>query len=263
MQTFLASLTYPVNLSLCVFACGALALLLRRWRMGGALVVFALAWSLMWSVPWCSDRLRASLERRHAIVMVEDLPEADAIVVLGGGSYRAWKNRSELRPERLKSSRLAAGARAWLAGRAPVIVLSGGGDEGRSEAGTMATAIAMLGVPPSALILEKRSIDTRGNARETAAVMQQRGMRSALLVTSSLHMPRALLLFRQTGLEVIAVPVPEPATGGDGIRRWLPARSALWRSGRALKEYAGLAAAQAEAAMNGNLNQDDRRAETR
>jgi hypothetical protein len=52
-------------------------------------------------------------------------------------------------------------------------------------------------------------------------------------------MPRASLWFRDAGIAVtpVAVPEPSPRTGGA---RWLPSRAALWRSGRALKEYAGL-----------------------
>ena len=67
-------------------------------------------------------------------------------------------------------------------------------------------------------------------------------MKRVLLVTSSLHMPRASLLFRQAGLEVLAVPVPEPANRATWRQRWFPSRRALWRSGRAWKEYAGLMA---------------------
>ena len=67
-------------------------------------------------------------------------------------------------------------------------------------------------------------------------------MQRVLLVTSSLHMPRASLLFRQAGVEVVTVPVPEPSNRDTWRQRWFPSRRALWRSGRAWKEYAGLLA---------------------
>lgn len=244
------SLTYPFNLSLWLLALGALALLLRRRRLGGALVAFALAWSGLWSVPQFSDWLRAPLERRYPVVAEADLPRADAIVVLGGATHYGWLQREDVRPEQLKSSRLAAGARAWLARRAPVIVLSGGGENGHSEARRMAEAIARLGVPASALVLEERSRNTRDNARFTAKLAERRGMHRVLLVTSSLHMPRAILLFRQAGIDAVPVPVPEGAAGVRWHERWLPTRRALWRSGRAFKEYAGMIAVIAGLNMN-------------
>lgn len=236
---FLVYLTFPLNLSLWLIPCGIVAWAVR-WRMlGGALLVFALAWSSLWSVPQISDWLRAPLERQHPVVEEAVLPEVDAIVVLGGGT---------LRPERLQSSRLAAAARAWLAGRAPIVILSGGGGRngsgrGPSEANRMASAIVSLGVPSSALVLEDRSRDTEQNASFTAELARQRGIRKVLLVTSSLHMPRASLLFSEAGFDVVPVPVPEGLIRQGWADRWIPTRRALWRSGRALKEYVGLLAA--------------------
>ena len=241
---FLVSLTYPPTLSLWVGLCGLLLMILRWRKTAVALCSFALLWSLLWSVPVVSDWLRGTLENRDPIMDEAALPRADAVVVLGGGNDYAWLDRAQVHPDQLEGSRLAAGARAWLAGRARVIVLSGGGGGGNgdSEAYRMAEAIARLGVPASALMLEEHSRDTRDNARNTTAMLRSRGMKRVLLVTSSLHMPRASLLFRQAGLEVLAVPVPEPANRATWRQRWFPSRRALWRSGRAWKEYAGLMA---------------------
>jgi uncharacterized SAM-binding protein YcdF (DUF218 family) len=104
----------------------------------------------------------------------------------------------------------------------------------------MAKAMARFGIPASALLLEERSRDTRDNAAFTAVLAKEHGMKRVLLVTSALHMPRASLLFRNAGVDVVPVSVPEPESTRLGWQQWLPSRSALWRSGRALQEYAGL-----------------------
>ena len=236
-------LTYPIALSTCLLLAGLIALVARRRAIGAGLVAVALAWSVAWSIPHLSDGLRHTLEDQHPVRAEASLPRVDAIVVLGGGENYDWLGDSPyIDPDDLGSSRIAAGARAWLAGRAPVIILSGGraGPGGHSEADRMAGAIERLGVPHSALLLEQRSRDTRDNARFTAAIARQRGIRRIALVTSSLHMPRARLLFRDAGLDVVAVPVPERAARSHWTQRWMPSRLALWRSGRALKEYTGL-----------------------
>jgi uncharacterized SAM-binding protein YcdF (DUF218 family) len=238
---FVATLTDPLILSLWLVACGILALAIHRRVLGGALLAVAIGWSLLWSIPQISDWLRAPLERQHAVVEATALPKADAIVVLGGG---------KVRPDQLTSSRLSAAVHAWFAGRARTVILSGGGARsGRrrvhSEADRMASAIASLGVPASALVLEDRSTSTEENALFTARLARPRGIHRVLLVTSSLHMPRASLLFREAGLDVIPVAVPEGSVESGWVDRWLPSRRALWRSGRALKEYAGLLALHA------------------
>jgi uncharacterized SAM-binding protein YcdF (DUF218 family) len=243
LQSFVASLAYPLALSLFLLGVGAVLLLLRRRKVATMLAVFAMGWSLVWSIPQASDWLRGHLEFHYPKVNEESLPKADAIVVLGGGQYYGWLKKRNVRLEDLESSRVAAGARAWLAGRAPVIILTGGKTGRISEAQRMADAINQLGVPDSALLLEERSRSTRDNAQFTAALAKPRGVRTVLLVTSGLHMPRAVLLFREAGFHVVPVPVPERARRMSWLRSWLPSPSALWRSGRAMKEFAALAAA--------------------
>lgn len=246
---FLVTLTYPPFLSLFVVLCGGVAWLVRWRRLAKLLMFLAFGWSLLWSIPQFAAWLRAPLEQRYPQVEASALPRADAIVVLGGGSY-AWLHRAEIRLEDLDNSRLATGARAWLSGRAPVLILSGGrGGSGRSEAALMAAAIARLGVPASAVMLEERSRDTHGNAVFTAELAGRHGIRRVLLVTSSLHMPRASHWFRAAGLQVLPVPVPEPRPDGGWKQRWIPSSAALWRSGRAWKEYAGLLEAHLETAF--------------
>ncbi len=243
MQDLAVALTYPPTLSLWLVLTALALIVARRRKLGAALISLGVAWSALWSVPIASDALRGLLERRYpAIADAASLPTADAIVVLGGGHY-GWLDRPEVDARALKYSRVAAGARAWRAHRAPLVILSGGGGGGKgSEARRMADAMERLGVPASALLLEERSRDTRDNAEYTAAIARRHGLRRLLLVTSSLHMPRASLLFREAGIEVVPVPVPEGAPLCGWKQRWLPSRGALWRSGRAWKEFAGLLA---------------------
>ncbi|WP_159016110.1 YdcF family protein [Cognatiluteimonas profundi] len=252
LHKLLVTLTYPLALSAVLLALALVVLLLRQRKLAVAFGAMALGWSLLWSVPAFSDWLRQSLERRHPVVAEATLPRADAIVVLGGGSYE-WTARPDVGPDDLVHSRLAAGARAWLGGRAPIIILSGGrGRPGHTEADLMAQAIGRLGIPASALLLEQHSRNTRDNAVFTAQLARQHGVHRVLLVTSSLHMPRASLLFRDAGVEVVPVSVPEPEFAPmDWEQRWLPTRSALWRSGRALKEYAGLLDVKIENRVDG------------
>ncbi len=245
LRDFAVSLTYPLTLTLVLLAIAAL-LWWWKWRgLATVAAVVALGWSALWSLPAASETLRGHLENRYPFVRdSRTLPEADAIVVLGGGYGYSWMQREDVHPDELESSRLAAGARAWRAGRAPIIILSGGGQGSITEARRMADAIVRLGVPSSALVLEERSHDTDDNARYSMALMKRESPR-VLLVTSALHMPRASYLFEQAGAEVTPVAVPEGRSRTHGVKRWLPSPRALWRSGRAFKEYLALMAAHA------------------
>lgn len=246
-------LTYPLALSACLLLGALLALALRRRGWAAALVAVAFGWSALWSVPRMSDALRMSLESANPATTVQALPRVDAIVVLAGGGGYARMDRAGLDLDDMHdSSRIAAGARAWFAGRAPVVILSGGvGPPRHREADNMARVITRLGVPRASLLLEDRSHSTRENAGYTARLARERGIHRVVLVTSAIHMPRASLLFRQAGLEVVPLAVPERPDRNGWQERWLPSRSALWRSGRAFKEYAGLIGARVAAPVAG------------
>jgi len=237
-----AWLTEPVHTSAVALALAALVWLLHWRRCAFALAALALAWSLLWSMPAAAAALRDSLQGGYRGQSAEGLPQADVIVVLGGGIGRVsgFAGGDADAPE-LAGNRVAAAARAFHAGRAPAILLSGGpsaSTRGVSEARIMADALVELGVPRDALTLEEASRDTRGNAELSARIAAERGWRRAILVTSALHMPRALQWFQRAGLPALplAPDVPAAAVGEP----WSPSQQALDDSAQALREYAGL-----------------------
>lgn len=127
------ALTYPPYFSLLLLGLGLVAWLLRSRRGFVFLAGAGLAWSALWSIPACSDWLRLSLERQHPLVDERRLPEAGAIVVLGGGMHSAGWNAAASRrtncaaaasrPARGRSSPVA---RLWSFSRA-----AGEGDTAR------------------------------------------------------------------------------------------------------------------------------------
>ena len=105
------------------------------------------------------------------------------------------------------------------------MLLSGGALEGDvSEARGMAHAIRQQGVPETALILENSSRTTYENAAMTEDQLKARGIGKILLVTSALHMPRAMAAFAKQGVVAIAAPAPPqivPPTDGS-LSLWVP-----------------------------------------
>jgi uncharacterized SAM-binding protein YcdF (DUF218 family) len=137
---------------------------------------------------------------------------AEAIVVLG----------CRLKPDGTASPalarRVARGIALFQQGAAPLLVLSGGGAGTAPEAEIMRRIALAAGVPEAALLVEPRSRNTLENARETARLLTARGLRSILLVSDRIHLPRASLLFRHAGLKVAgrAAP-PSPALSREAM----------------------------------------------
>jgi uncharacterized SAM-binding protein YcdF (DUF218 family) len=123
-----------------------------------------------------------------------------AVIVLGAGLVRG-----QVTP--LLASRLTAGRKAYErsrgAGRAPVIVVSGGqgSDEARSEAAAMAEYLVAAGVPASDVVQEDRSRTTAQNLDFTQQILAERQITgSVTVVTSNFHAFRAATLMRRSGI---------------------------------------------------------------
>jgi uncharacterized SAM-binding protein YcdF (DUF218 family) len=116
---------------------------------------------------------------------------AEAIVVLGCRSSARLRRRVE------------RGARTYRDGAAPLLLLSGGGGGCEAEAHSMRRLALAAGVPESALLLETQSGNTLGNAVECARLLRERGLQRVVLVSDRTHLPRAALLFRRAGLDVV------------------------------------------------------------
>ncbi len=230
--------------TVCCLTCLALLLAWRR-RLSSSkmLGTMALVWLWLWSMPVTSHWLASQIEGQFSQVPMASVPHAQAIVVLGGTVSPPSGRSTEINLGR--AGRVWYAARLFHAGKAPLVLLSGGGDLERqafSEARAMAIFMHDLGVPAQALVLEETSRNTRENAAFSAALLKARGIDNILLVTSALHMPRALALFKAQGLEV--TPAPTDFEAGQeppsGLLAWLPDAGALNGSALAMKELVGL-----------------------
>jgi uncharacterized SAM-binding protein YcdF (DUF218 family) len=224
---------------------GVLALLLaaRGWpRLARGIGSAAVAWMWLWATPAVSTALLMQLEGVYPPLPLAAIPAASAAVVLGGAISPPSATRPF--PDLHESSdRVWHAARLYHAGKAPLLVLSGGSNPDitpYSEAQAMQMLLHDLGVPDSAMLLEGASRTTQQNAEFSAALLKQRGVQDVLLVTSAMHMPRAKSLFETTGLRVlpVAIDYTGPVALG-GWAAWLPDAGALEGSGRAFKEIVG------------------------
>lgn len=82
------------------------------------------------------------------------------------------------------------------------LLFTGGRGEGmkRSEAQAARQWALRRGVPPARILLEERSRTTRQNLLEAREVMRSAGVRSALVVSDPLHLPRAMRMAKDLGL---------------------------------------------------------------
>ena len=230
-------LLFPLNLILpCAFG-----LLLRpRWpRTGLALSAGTLILLVIFSTNAGAWLLLQPLEKQNAALSLAD-HQAQAIVVLSGArtaNAPEYDNRDI--PGAMTLIRLQYGARLQRLTHLPLLV-SGGrpGGETEAEAQLMARYLEQE-LSTSVQWQEDQSNNTAENAAYSAAMLRQAGVTRILLVTDAIHMPRAAMVFRQTGLEVTPAPTHFLSRKPLSPMDFLPAGEGLRRSNYALHEWVG------------------------
>ncbi|RCJ34079.1 hypothetical protein A6770_17255 [Nostoc minutum NIES-26] len=240
---------YPLGLaSLSLIV--ALVTLWKRPRIAAGAIALALTVLLLCSNGWVAKSLVRSLEWQN--LSVAQMPNAEAIVVLGG----ATKSASFPRPSvdlSESGDRVIYAAQLYRQKKAPIVILSGGRIDwrgsGAPESEDMAKILTSIGIPSEALVQEPDSLNTYENAVNVKKILEARGIRQILLVTSAMHMPRSLKIFQRQGIDVIPAPTDFLVSQGDlqelgntpkaAILNLLPDSNNLHQFTNALKEYVG------------------------
>ena len=122
--------------------------------------------------------------------------ESDVIIVLGA------QVKADGTPSVALERRLTAALESYTQARQTIIVCGAqGANEPRPEGDVMREWLLARGVAEEDVVAETASFNTRENLANAKAIMQTRGLSKALVVTSDYHVPRALVLCRQAGIQ--------------------------------------------------------------
>jgi len=242
---------YPLGLACCLLVIALLLKQQSRWMK----ITISAALFTLWigGNGWVAMALTKSLEWQY--FPPEQLPKADIIVVLGGGTGPVQYPREIVELGGAADRIFYAG---WLyhQGVAPRLLLTGGylswrGTINGSPAEDMAMILKMLGVPDDSMLLEEKSANTYENALFSKDILDREGVSQVVLVTSALHMPRSVALFENQGIEVIPAPTDYTVTQINWEKLWefnltqqifylFPTVGNLSATTSALKEYIGI-----------------------
>lgn len=241
-KKIVSTVCYPLGLSLVLLFTGIILWRVQsRSRFGFALTFTGAVLLLVMSFPITGFVLSAALERQAGPYMdPAELTRRGVkfIVVLGAELVTTERTPAD----RLGNSlfRVMEGVRLWKGTQGGVLVLSGGSMPClRSQADAMAGLPLELGIHRDAMILETRAWDTEDEARILSRLV---GQEPFALVTSALHIPRAMVHFQTLGLKPIPCPCEFKTTRPLSSCQWFwPSADALLKSQNAIHEYLGRA----------------------
>jgi uncharacterized SAM-binding protein YcdF (DUF218 family) len=140
--------------------------------------------------------------------------QADAIVVLGAAQYDG-------RPSPVFRARLDHAVALHLAGLAPVLVVTGGKQEGdRTTEAAAAREFAIAhGVDPEAILVEDEGRTTLESLRTVGRMLREAGLTDVVFVSDRTHMLRVLRIARDQGLRPFGSPTRTSPTEAAFGRR--------------------------------------------
>ncbi|MGJ0392587.1 MAG: YdcF family protein [Methylocystis sp.] len=206
----------PTNLALFIGALGVTLTVTRYRRTGCALSTGAIVLLLLMGFSPLAGLLAVPLETRFP-PLAGDAPAPDGIIVLGGSvdeNLSGVLNRVTLSEAAERLTAPIALKREYPAAR---LVFTGGTSALRgspyTEAETVRKFWREVGLDRGDVLYEDKSRNTFENAVFTRDLVQPKPGERWLLVTSAMHMPRSIGIFRKAGFPVIAYPVDYRTTG--------------------------------------------------
>lgn len=209
-----------------VLLIAGVALMWTRWRRAGRIVATfaALALASIAFTPFGALIVRP-LEDRFPQAVLNEPPTG--IIVLGGAMDEALsrlRGQIALNDAAERLTVPVALARQYPGAR---LVFSGGSGRLRpdqmSESDVARDFWLSMGLAPERMSFEDQSRDTYENAAFTKDLVKPKPGERWLLVTSAMHMPRSVGLFRKLGFPVIPYPVDYRTSGSpadfSGLRQ--------------------------------------------
>lgn len=215
VKDFIVGLFAPTALIGLCFVLSVLSYRLRRLRIAKILALAGLVLFTVFSLNPVTEALLHLYEGQYPAldlgrVTNESKDKIKHVVVLGGGYTKATEQPLASQLGAFTLPRVVEGVRLWHALPHTKLVLSGKGWETLPEAQAMADMAQGLGVPRERMILDVESANTAQHPVNLKPLLQGEDF---ILVTSAIHMPRAVELFKRSGLKPLPAPVGHILTG--------------------------------------------------
>lgn len=206
------------------------------------LVWLSLILLYLFATPIVSDAIFRYVEKGNAIKSVSSIPQADAIVVLGG-TFSYVKTETGGKYEWYDADRFFGGVELFKSGKAKQLIFTGAKmpwaeKEQETEGEALKKYAVAFGVPDTAIKISGLVTTTEDESKGVRILLPQTN--KIILVTSAYHMPRSKSLFERQGFEVIAYPVDSKVSfEATTILDYLPEGDSFKKSETAIRELIG------------------------
>ena len=231
-------------LPLLVSPLGVIAFLLfiNIWLKKRSLTFFTLVILLVFSLPLTARFIWQGLEKDYPYSEIRSLNTHDAVIVLSGMLHQFEANGT-MQAQWNDPDRFFAGLEILRQGKAKNIIFTGGKmpwSNARAEGEVLREVALIMGVSGEKIKLSGYASNTAEEALVVARLMNENKFTSAILVTSSFHMPRAMQLFNKAGINVEAYSTDFRVSGTSvDWLDYLPSADGFRDTSNGIREYIG------------------------
>ncbi len=236
MKKIISALINPASILTLLLFITLICSFFNKRRATIALLCCTLIITYTLSITPTANYLSGTIEHRYHVL--KTLPKnARYLVVLSGGDNSSPNTGINAINSITLNRVIAAEAlsRTRLEHHPVDIIVSGG----RRDAAAMRTTLISIGFPNQRIIVDNRANDTKDSAKNLKPILKHQPF---VLVTSALHMPRAMQLFQGQQLKPIAAPTNFISYNRRAIKaaNYFPSFSNLSEVSSVEHEYLGI-----------------------
>ncbi len=236
LKKFISFFLMPLSISMILFLVGLYFLFSKSYKKAKLFLSVSFLWLFLISYSPFSNALIKPLENEYKAYLDVD-SSIEYVLVLGSGH----NTNKEISPHSQLSSsalmRLTEGIRIFKKLDNGKLIVSGyGGDDETPHAIISKEVAVSMGIDEKNILTQEEVKDTFEEAQYVKKIV---GDKTFILVTSAYHMPRAMKLFKQNGLNAIAAPT-DFLQENPSVYTREPNATELRKTQVAMHEYIGI-----------------------
>ena len=205
IQKFISiSLLSPVPFIIILFLIGISNIRDRKYKSG--LLLFLIGGiTYLFSCEFFVDPIILNLEKKYSLISEKNIKNGEIYILLGGGILTNTLEGNI--PEKNASIRILKTIELY--NKSPKKIYISGGtplQNKESESSVYKKELILLGIPENDIIIEERSNTTKENSKYIKEIMNEKNIKSGIIITSAIHMPRSMEVFKDSNLNFYSAP---------------------------------------------------------
>lgn len=233
------TLITPPGIFICLLIVAFILLIFKKRKIALILMIVNIICIYLLSTPFFSSFLASTLENIYIPIQINSVEKKEntIVLVLSAGSIEQSPEYERVFPTQGTLARIYYGVMLATKFECEIICSGGNTNINSSDANAMKYIASNAGIPSEKIIVESDSLTTFENINNSKKYLENK---KVYLVTSAIHMKRAMLSASKNNINVIASPCDYRHDNYISFLSFLPQADALSLTQDVFHEYIGI-----------------------